>query len=969
MNTAVNAFELIQSRDISALNLTVEQYRDATSGAEHIHLKSDNPENVFMVALRTVPMNSSGVAHVLEHTALCGSKKYPVRDPFFMMIRRSLNTFMNAFTSSDWTAYPFASQNRKDFNNLLEVYLDAVFFPNLNPLDFAQEGHRLELSEANNPNSALEIKGIVYNEMKGAMSSPTSTLWQSLSEHLYPTTTYHYNSGGDPEIIPELTHEQLVDFHKTHYHPSNAIFMTFGNIDAREHQNKFATVINSFETKADPIRVGLEQRYSKPLVVKGSYALAESEPQEKATHHVVGWLLGSSIDLKASLEAQLLELVLLENSSSPLQRALETSHLGRSPSPLCGVDHSQREMCFVAGIEGSEADQAADLEDLILLVLEKVASEGVPQADIESCLHQLELHQREISGDSYPYGLQLMLTALNSATHGGDPVELLDMEPALKQLQEEIRDPDYIKNLCRKLLLDNPHRVRLTLAPDTGLANRRDQKLQDELASLKESMGPEEIQGLIQGAKVLAERQDQQDNPEVLPTVTLEDVPKKMAYVAAESKLADQRLTRYAAGTNGLVYQMAVSELPQLNTDELYLLPLLTHLMSEVGNNGQDYMEIQRLQSAICGGIGVSFSLRGTPQNAQDIRGYLMSSSKALYRNQAAMTDLMAATLDKCRLDESERIRHLIAQTRALSDSSITGNGHSLAMLAAVQNFSPISQLNQFTGGLDGIRSLRALDDKLNQARELESLLESLQSLQQKLSNQDREWVIISEQDQLDAFTDNLTPQLERTTASVSSLCMQPLAPSPSDQLWITNTQVNFCAKAFPTVTSAHADAPALTVLGGLLRNLYLHPAIREKGGAYGGGASQDNNTGSFRFYSYRDPRLKETLDDFDASVQQFLNQSVEPRHLEEAILGVVSSIDKPSSPAGEARQTYIAEIFGRSKEIREDYRRRILQLEMGDLQRVAATYLIPEKQSTAVVTHSESESLASELGLSLKKL
>ncbi len=969
MNTAVTAFELIHSRDISALNLTVEQYRHHISGAEHIHLKSDNTENVFMVALRTVPMNSSGVAHVLEHTALCGSKKYPVRDPFFMMIRRSLNTFMNAFTSSDWTAYPFASQNRKDFNNLLDVYLDAVFFPNLNPLDFSQEGHRLELSEANNANSPLEIKGIVYNEMKGAMSSPTSTLWQSLSEHLYPTTTYHYNSGGDPEHIPELTHEQLVSFHKTHYHPSNAIFMTFGDIEASEHQEKIALAIGSFDTKADPIRVGLEERYSEPQIVESSYALAESEPQDKATHHVVGWLLGSSIDLKASLEAQLLELVLLENSSSPLQQALETSTLGRSPSPLCGADHSQREMCFVAGMEGSEADQAADVEQLILSVLEKVATEGLPQEDLASCLHQLELQQREISGDAYPYGLQLMLTALNSATHGGDPVELLDMEPALKQLHEEIQDPDYIKNLCRRLLLDNPHRVRLTLAPDSTLANRRDKTLQDSLAELKQSMGQEEIQALIEGARVLAERQDQEDDPEALPTVTLEDVPKEMAFVTAQDKQPNQKLTQYAAGTNGLVYQMAISELPQLNSEELYLLPLLTQLMTEVGNNGQNYLEVQRQQSAICGGIGVSFSLRGTPQNAQDIRGYLMSTSKALYRNQAAMTDLMSNTLDSCRLDESERIRELIAQTRARSDSSITGSGHALAMLAAAQNFSPVSRLNQFTGGLDGIQSLRSLDDRINQSDELDALLASLKNLHQKLANQDREWVIISEKDQLDAFADNLTPRLEKQSEPALSLSMEPLVPSSSDQLWIANTQVNFCARAFPTVTSAHADAPALTVLGGLLRNLYLHPAIREKGGAYGGGASQDNNTGSFRFYSYRDPRLKETLEDFDTSVRQMLNQNIDTRHLEEAILGVVSSIDKPSSPAGEARQTFVAELFGRTRQVREDFRTRILELNMDDLHRVTETYLRPEKQSTAVVTYAENEHLAPELGLEIKNL
>ena len=969
MNSAANAFEFVTSREIPALNIQVEEYRHPITGAEHIHLKSDNSENVFMVALRTVPMDSSGVAHVLEHTALCGSKKYPVRDPFFMMIRRSLNTFMNAFTSSDWTAYPFASQNRKDFDNLLDVYLDAVFFPNLNELDFAQEGHRLELSDANDLNSPLEIKGIVYNEMKGAMSSPLSTLWQCFSEHLYPTTTYHYNSGGDPENIPDLTHEQLVRFHKDHYHPSNAIFMTYGDIDAVEHQVKFTSVLNEFPQQTDPIRVGLEQRFTEPQIIQKSYALAESEPQEKATHHVVGWLLGSSIDLKAVLEVQLLDLVLLENSSSPLQKALETSDLGRSPSPLCGSDHSQREMCFVAGLEGSEPEQAEAVEQLVLSVITEVAEKGIPQSDIESCLHQLELQQREISGDSYPYGLQLMLSTLNSATHGGDATGLLDLEPALEQLRKEVQNPEYIKELCKRLLLDNPHRIRLTLAPDSKLTEKRDQALEKSLAERKAAMSEADILALVEKAKVLTDRQNQQDDPDVLPTLTRADVPKQMNYTPAESHNADLGLTRYAAGTNGLVYQMALSELPPLDNNELHLLPMLTALMTEVGNGDLNYLESQRLQSAVCGGIGVSTSLRGTPDNPQDVRAYLLCNGKALYRNQNALSDLMSSTLNACRLDETDRIREIVAQMRARTDSSITGNGHSLAMMAAAQYFTPVGKLNQLTGGLDGIQSLRTLDDSLNNKNELERFIASLQALYQKIVGQQTQWVIISEQDQLEPFTASIASKLESQTDAATGLRMPPMQSKAANQMWVTNTQVNFCAKAFPTVTSAHPDAPALTILGGLMRNLYLHPAIREKGGAYGGGASQDNNSGSFRFYSYRDPRLSDTLSDFDAAINAVLNDKIDSRHLDEAILGVISSLDKPSSPAGEARQSYMAELFGRTRAIREQFRNRILDTQLDDLRRVTEQYLTKSAESTAVVTNTQGELSAQELGLAVRKL
>ncbi len=365
------AFKFKRERFLPTLNLSVEEYVHVATGAVHFHLATDNPENVFLVALRTVPHDSTGGAHILEHTALCGSRRFPVRDPFFMMVRRSLNTFMNAFTSSDWTAYPFASQNRKDFNNLLEVYLDAVFFSNLHELDFAQEGHRMEFQQPDNADSPLEYKGVVFNEMKGAMSSATSFIWQLLTEQLFPTTTYHYNSGGDPAHIPELSYAQLQAFYKTHYHPSNAIFMTYGDIPAHEHQAKFeAHALHEFTRLDVHIAVGDEHRFKEPKKVETTYPLDEADLTDK-THVVVAWLLGKSANLEDMYKAQLLSSVLMDNSASPLQQVLETTDLGRSPSPLSGLEDSQREMSFICGLEGCAADSTEQVEKLILETLEK----------------------------------------------------------------------------------------------------------------------------------------------------------------------------------------------------------------------------------------------------------------------------------------------------------------------------------------------------------------------------------------------------------------------------------------------------------------------------------------------------------------------------------------------------------------------------------------------------------------------
>ena len=964
---AHSAFEFLRSERIESLNIEVEEYRHRKTGAQHIHINADNPENVFLVALRTVPTDSTGVAHILEHTALCGSEKYPVRDPFFMMIRRSLNTFMNAFTSSDWTAYPFASQNKKDFNNLLDVYLDAVFFSRLDELDFAQEGHRVEFAEPDNANSPLEYKGVVFNEMKGAMSSVPSTLWHTMCKYLYPTTTYHYNSGGDPECIPDLTHEQLKAFYKTHYHPSNAIFMTFGDTAARELQACFEErALARFDRLDVEISVPDEKRYQEPIAIEEPYAFNEEGSTDNKTHIVMSWLLGKATDLEASMEAHLLCSILLDNSASPLQKALETTDLGTSPSPLCGLDDSQRELCFVCGIEGSEIDRANDLEAMILDVLRDVVENGVPQEQLEASLHQLELQQREIGGDSYPYGLQLILTSLTSATHRGDPISLLNLDTVLEKLRNNIQDPNYIKQLTRELLLDNQHRVRLTMTPDTELAAKRDQAEADRLEEIKNSLSDTEKQAVIEKAQVLNERQQQKDDESVLPKVGLEDIPPKMAYVAATEKHQKPLpLTTYATGTNGLVYQQVVLPLPTLTEQQINLLPIYSNCLTELGVEDKDYLETQLWQSRICGGIHAYASARGKPNDEQQLSGHLTLSAKGLASNQSALTELMQCSLEQVRFDELPRIRELIAQTRAQREMSVTGSGHSLAMTAASSGTSPGAKLTHQWGGLEGIRQIKQLDNDLgNNETALATLAEQLSELHQLILTAPREFLLVGEVERLANYKQALEQRFKQVSTPDFQTFSQPKLHQQINELWKTSTQVNFCAKSYPTVAMSHPDAAALTVLGGFLRNGYLHRAIREQGGAYGGGAGQDSNIAAFRFFSYRDPRIEGTLNDFDESLLWLQNENHDWSQVEQAILGVISSIDKPGSPAGEAKQTFHTELYGRTREVREQFRNQVREVTLADLQRVAATYLTNDKASTAVITNPKQASIADSLKL-----
>lgn len=954
MNANSPAFNLVNSTRIESLNITCEEYQHTRTHARHIHLAAEHSENVFMVALRTVPTDSTGVAHILEHTSLCGSERFPVRDPFFMMIRRSLNTFMNAFTSSDWTAYPFASQNKKDFNNLLEVYLDAVFFARLDPLDFSQEGHRVEFEESDNPASDLVFKGVVFNEMKGAMSSISSQLWQALGEALFPDTTYGVNSGGDPECITDLSYEQLTDFYRTHYHPDNAIFITFGDIAAAEHQDKFEQLaLKRFAPIDKTIEVPLQPRFNQATRVEKTYPLEKSEADGDKTHLVMAWVLGNVRDPLELMATHLLSAALLENSAAPLQQALETTALGSAPSPLCGLDDTGLEMVFVCGIEGSTAARLDEFEELVCSTLANVAEQGIDAQQMKALLDQLELQQREVSGDGYPYGLQIMLSCLPNAIHRGDVAAALNIDPILGQLRESIQDPDFIKSLVKRLLLDNPHRATLVMNPDTELSDNKTKREKEKLAQIKAKLSDSEAQQIISTAEALKERQASEDDPEILPKVDLSDIPPVEESPTFSQQSTDSGgITFYPQGTNGISYQQIIAPLPQLNEQQQLLLGIHNRVMTDLGVGDQDYLATQDWQTRVCGGIGAYSSLRGAIDDEQAISGYFTLSTKGLNIHNAAMAELMQQSWCHTRFDEQQRIRELIAQSRARAEQSVSGSGHSLAMAIASQGFSPTAKLNHATTGILGVQKIKQLDDALESKDALADLCQQLGDVHQLLTQNSQQFLVVGEAAIAETVQAEIAAQWQQTNSAQRSHFS--LAPSRSStrELWLCNTQVNFCAKAYPTVTVGHPDAPALTVLGGVLRNGFLHTAIREQGGAYGGGASQDSGIAAFRFYSYRDPRLADTLTDFDASIAWLLDNDHPWRVVEEAILGVISSLDKPASPAGTAKRHFHNALFGRTPEQHSAFRDAVLQVNQRDLKRVAETYLQPEQASIGIVTH-----------------
>ncbi|MGA8883192.1 MAG: insulinase family protein [Acinetobacter sp.] len=963
------AFQLVRQHHVEALDIAVSEYKHKVTGAVHYHLASKHDENVFLVAFRTQPMDSKGEAHILEHTALCGSEKFPVRDPFFLMIRRSLNTFMNAFTAADWTAYPFATQNKKDFQNLLEVYLDAAFSANLNPLDFAQEGIRIELE-----NGEPVYKGVVFNEMKGAMSSPSDQLYHQLAHHLFPETTYHYNSGGDPKDIPDLTYPELVNFYKSHYHPSNAVFMTFGNEPAYKLQEQFETLALAKFGPGETLHSKPERRLTQPVAVTETYAVDAEDLKDK-TYHIISWLLPQASDIKLRLGMRLAEGVLLEDSASPLRHYLETCSYAQSTGPIMGVDDSNFEMTFFCGVQGSNPEHAEEFKDGVFSILQDVASKPVDAALVEAILHQIELHQREINGDGMPYGLSLILNGLGSAIHHSDPIHVWDVDTAIEQVKEELKDPMWLSNLIKTHLIDNPHRVQMTLVPDAQKSAKEAEAEKARLAEIGAQLTEAQRAEIIAQTEALKVRQDTPDDLNLLPKVGLEDIPAELQIVQGQlreiiSNKMDMPLNLYHAGTNGIYYQQVLIEIP----DEIVQSPyfnLLSILMGEVGAGQYGYLELQQLQTAVSGGLGMGASLRSKVDDKNQISAWLTLTTKSLVHNFEAV-GLLKLAFEQLRFDEKGRIIELLQQRKTRWQSRLSGSGHSYAMQIASRNHSALAQRDYHNTGLGALNWLSDLTAKIEKDEAAyNQLIDELKLIHNKLLQAPKQFLLVCEEHQSEQLVEEVQTVWDKVAIESieRDLIQQPPENSAKDEAWLIQANVQFCASAYPAVDVSHPDAAPLMILAAYLRNGFLHSAIREKGGAYGGGASYDGNACSFRFYSYRDPRLAETFNDFEASVQWLLNAPQQEHQLEEAILGLIAGMDKPGSPAGEAITACYSLLHKRTPAFRKMLRERLLAVTLDDLKRAATTYLLDQAPVKAVVAPVAKRDALIELGFDIKQV
>lgn len=935
---------------LKELQCTLIELVHEKTGARIIHIANDDPENLFALSFQTLPDSSNGVAHVLEHTVLCGSKKFPVKDPFFAMTRRSLNTYMNALTGQDFTVYPASSQVEKDFYNLLEVYLDAVFHPLLKRSSFLQEGHRLCFSRPGDRKSPLQIQGVVFNEMKGAMSSSDDRLPIHLFKRLTPDLPYAHNSGGDPKEIPSLTYEELIEFHKTFYHPSRCLFFFYGNLPLAKHLD-FLEKHTLSQTEKMPLLspLALQKRLSSPMHAEEFYGIGPDEKTKKKTIVALGFLTAPITEQTDLLALSLIDSLLCDTDVSPLKFALLKSKLCTSVESMFDTEMSEAPWILIC--KGCDPHAAESLVEITRSTIDHLIDTGFDPSAIEASLHQLEFERTEIGGDSVPFGLTLFFRAVLAKQHGAEPEQALLIHSLFQDLRARLADPSYLPGLLRRYLLDNHHAVYLTMQPDPKLDEKEQKEEVQHLKEIRKKMSASDLDTIAEEEKKLAKYQEEVEHQsiECLPKLTLHDVPAKAKdYPLDISSHGPLALYHHRCFTNRIVYADLQFDLPQVDFDDLPLLSLMTRFIVDVGSGNRSYAQTLELQHAILGDFNAAVAMHIPHDDPKTCIPSLLLRAKALERHIEPMLDLLRDTSSLLNFQDPPRIQQLLAEHATELENRLPRDAMGYAMQLASSALSAPAAINQELQGLPYLSfvlglahgSRSRLDEKFQKLQSLvigaphPSLVLSCGAEEEKhLSQYINSFAASLPQRQLKPWT---VPQLATKTKSQGRIIASPVA---------------FSVLAFASVPYQDPDSAALLIATDLFENVVLHPEIREKGGAYGCGANYLPATGQFQFYSYRDSKLAKTYQAFLAAIDRIAAQKFTDRELLEAKLGILQDLDAPLPPRQRAAMAYGWLRTKRTYERRDAFRRAILNVSKEEVAAAVAKHLAAQKDRGVFVS------------------
>ncbi|EUB58568.1 Presequence protease [Echinococcus granulosus] len=951
----IRSFRMLKTFNIDEFCLLVVQMHHEKSGANLIHLLRDDPNRAFGVQFRTTPFDDSGMPHILEHTALCGSQKYPVRDPFFKMLRRSQATFMNAYTASDWTMYPFSTMNEIDYQNLRSVYIDAAFFPILSKMDFMQEGWRLEPEKLDDSSSKLLLKGVVYNEMKGVFSNSLNLLAQTVENNLLPVS-YGHVSGGHPDAIPSLSLEALKKFHSTFYHPSNATFYTYGNVDLDECLEALDTeCLSKFNVQSASPQVPLEPRWTEPrrikLTCQPDPTLADPSRSGVVS---VSFALTDICDIYTNFALSIALCLLIDGDSAPLYQGLIESGLGLDwTPPVHGMDRSIRTTCFHVGLQGVQPGTDAErVEAAVMEILAKTVKTGFPKERVEAVLHRQEIALRE---DNARFGLQVILGLAGVVNHGGDVQTALSAQQMVDRFKSDLAaDPEMLQKLIDHYLVQNPHRLCVTMLPDAEFEAKQKVKETQRLEKAISGMSAEKREELLKDVRELAEKQKNQTEEDVscLPCLSLLDIPPKCRPEPfTEMQIGETSVNLNQAPTNGLVYLHTLANVSDLPQDLLIYLPIFTSLFSQLGADGLTYQEMDLLQElytgSFCAVPHAVASLSAPEAETKPCTRHVHISTYCLADRVPRMLELLYKRLSANNWYDRARISTLLAADAASqwSANALSHSAHHFAMRRASANLCSLGRMSELWGGVEQAAFMRHLtarlitrSDAVERDRAFNDFIAKMRAIADHLLLRQARFRF-----SLHGEEDNLAPACKQLEAFLTALPLKviekeevKLTPDPpalkSNNAFITLPySVHYASLALPAPYYTSPEFPVYRVLSKLLNSAFLHTAIREQGGAYGGGSCV--GPGQFAFYSYRDPSAGATLRLFEESLDFALSNEFKEQEIVEAKLSVFQEFDSPVSAGSRGLHVFLT---GIDDEERQNQRERLFTVDAVALKQAA---------------------------------
>ena len=964
-------FQLVREETVPELNSVAKLYIHKRTGAQLLSVINDDENKVFGINFRTTPSDSTGVPHILEHSVLNGSEKYPVKEPFVELLKGSLATFVNAFTFPDKTCYPVASQNVQDFYNLIDVYMDAVLHPLISEQTLMQEGWHFEI---NDPNEPLTYKGVVFNEMKGAYSSPDGVLETRVIQSLFPKHLYGVDSGGDPRNIPDLTYENFRTFWETYYHPSNSFIYFYGNDDPEMRLKLMEGYLKGYKKKKVKSVVKDARPFRKPKKVEHFYDAGEEKDIEKKNYLVVNWKLADTSDPVLNYSLRILAHILIETPASPLKKALLDSGLGEDLAGI-GMESELRYFIFSVGLKGTRRRHAKKIEKLIFDTLESLALDGIDPDMVAASMNTVEFRLRENNTGAYPVGIALMRRVLTTWIHDEDPFKLLAFEAPLTEIKNRLAtNPRYFESLISKYLLDNVHRTILRLTPDPALGGRLEEEEKARLAKIRESLSDSQIASMIEDTKKLKVRQETPDSAEALETLPVlkrEDLAKKSSTIpidVLESQGA--RLLYHDLFTNGIVYLDLGFDLHALPKELLPLTEIFARALLETGTDTEDYVKLSQRIGKTTGGIH-STTVTTTSFGTRESVVKLFLRGKATVAQSNELLNILQDILLRANFDNKERLKQIVLEEKAGLESGLVPSGHIFVNQRLRAQFGESGWAKDQMAGIGYLQALRELSTEID--KKWKSVLKKLESMREALINRNAlicnvtldgtNWTTFKPQ--LDSFLAALpAKEVQRSSFGVQ--------PAHRMEGLTIPAQVNYVGKGANLYELGYEFDGSADVINGYLRMAYLWEKIRVQGGAYGGFSVFDDASGVLTFLSYRDPNVASTLENYDKAggfLKTLDASRLTENELTKAIIAAIGDLDAYQLPDAKGYTSMLRYLTGRTDEMRQQIRDQVLSTNGEDFIAFGEVLEKVAQSNAVTVMGSQSALEAANVGLEVVKV